>query len=469
MANTRKRRKHGITRRWITASLLVMITVLAVAATVLVVSTRQSNYSAAQMLLESRIRLEVRSIPSAATPSTMRDIVEGFSEKERFELMLVNNRGTVSTTSSGFVYNTAEPLDDFYQAATDPDGRGAYIGHTTGGEHIIAVSYMLPRAVGDIEAVRMVSSLEGIDEQMTALTQIVITVCLVIVGFSVLSGVYFIRSIVRPLGKIGETASRIADGDFDVRVENVYNDEIGELCDVINDMAVGLSVYDRLKNEFITSVSHELRTPLTAIKGWGETLQTTAKDNPAVFDKGMDIIISETARLSVLVEDMLDFSRLQAGGPMKVNRIPIDLGPVIRGTVEIFEQRARNLGIAIELKKWNDPILIQGDQNRLRQVFTNIIDNAIKYSKSSGSIMIDIARQAKRVVVTVADNGIGIPKTELGKVTDRFFKASNSLTGSGIGLAVVKEIIVLHEGSIKFDSVLGKGTTVTITLPLAEQ
>lgn len=475
MAKTkRSRKKRGITRQWIAVSLVTTVLILALASVVIVLSMRRTYYDNARQVLEYRLSYTLLSIQdnntSDARAAALRDVVENFSEIDRgkFEFMLLNERGGVIATSSGFAYSPDEPMDDFYEATTSGDGLGIYIGNSESGEHIIAVTQMLMQPAGEIRAIRYVSSLANIDTQLWRILQIDIAICVVVILFTLLSGFYFVRSIVVLLSEVGRTASRIADGDLNVRVDNIYNDEIGELGDIINDMAAGLSVTDRMKNEFISNVSHELRTPLTSIRGWGETLKSVGSDDPAVFDKGMDIIISETERLSVLVEDLLDFSRLQSGGRMKVEPVKMDVRPEVTHVVQTFEQRAKNLGIKLKYKEKGDPVMILGDRNRLRQVFSNIMDNAIKYSKYRGTIHVDIQKKDGNAVIVVEDNGIGIPEEELSKITERFYKASNSVTGSGIGLAVVKEIIVLHDGTIRFDSELGEGTKVTMTIPLAQ-
>lgn len=470
----KNKKRHGITRRWIAVSLITTVLILAVASVVIVLSMRSTYYDNAQQVLEYRLGYTLLSVPAGGTAevraATLRDMVENFSdtEKSKFEFMLVGEDGRILATSSGFAYSPDEPIDDFYEAAASDSGIGVYIGYSTSGEHIIAVTQMLTRPAGEVEAIRYVSSLTNIDAQLNRIIQIDLSVCAVVILFTVLSGIFFVRSIVVPLSEVGRTASRIADGDLNVRVDNIYNDEIGELGDIINDMAAGLSVTDRVKNEFISSVSHELRTPLTSIRGWGETLRQVGSRDPVVFDKGMDIIIGETERLSVLVEDLLDFSRLQSGGRMKVETKRIDLVPEVTHTVGIFEQRAKNAGITMTCEIPDGSVIIMGDKNRLRQVLSNIIDNAIKYSKNDGEIHIAVTRLDAAVDIVVRDDGIGIPAEELPKITERFYKASNSVTGSGIGLAVVKEIVVLHDGTIRFDSELGRGTTVTVSLPLAQ-
>jgi Signal transduction histidine kinase len=466
----KKDKKRGITRRWITATLLFTIVILVAASMVVIVSMRQNYYSTAQSVLEQEVQervVRIYNYPVNQRYAELRKFVETFSEKDKFEVMLINEDGRVIATSSGYAYSAEEPLDDFYQAMESDSGKGSFIGYSAvTGEHIVSATQVFSTPVGETAAVRYVSSLRNVDRAVMSVVQITVIVSLAIIAFSIFLGMYFIRSIVVPLGELGKTASRIADGDFDVRVENVYNDEIGELCDTINNMAAGLSVSDRVKNEFISSVSHELRTPLTSIKGWGETLQSMGKKDEKVFKKGIDIIINETERLAILVEDLLDFSRLQSGGQMKYTFDVVDIVGEIRDNISIFERRAESLGLKIKCEMPDEAVMISADKNRLRQVFSNLIDNAIKYSQQKDTITIQVTNLPGKVKISVSDMGIGIPEKEISSITDRFYKASNSLTGSGIGLAVVKEIVVMHDGTMKIESALGKGTSVHITLPL---
>ena len=469
---TKRKKGRGITQRWIATSLLSTIVILAVAAVTIFFSLRSSYYANARQALDYRLRSTMRSVPTASSGMSeqekiakLRGLVQDFSEKDKFEFMLVDGNGKVLVTSSGFSYDGTETLPDYEQAAQSADGTGSYIGRSDTGEHVIAVSRLLPNPIGDTFAIRFVSSLKGVDSQLFKFAQIIAVVCLIIIGFTIFSGMYFIRSIVIPLGKVADTARRITGGDYAARIEKSYDGEIGELCGAINEMAQGLSETTRMKNEFISSVSHELRTPLTSIKGWGETLAAIGPDDRENFDKGMKIILNETDRLSILVEDLLDFSRLQSNA-LKVSLAPLDLVAELQEAVSVVEQRAKHMGIRFELRLLQPSLPVLADKNRLRQVFANIFDNAIKYSKPGDTVTVTADAQDGFARVAAQDMGLGIPKQDLANITKRFYKASNSVTGSGIGLAVVKEIVAAHGGELKFASELGKGTCVTVTMPL---
>ena len=280
-----------------------------------------------------------------------------------------------------------------------------------------------------------------------------------------LSGYFFIRSIITPIRKIGATAEQIALGDFDARIEvSNQKDEIGRLCDTINYMAGELASTEKMKNEFISSVSHELRTPLTAIKGWGETV-LSSPDDPEITKKGLEVMIGEAERLSVIVEDLLDFSRLQ-NGQLSYNMEMCDVVAELSEAVLTLTDTAKKNGITIDFTEPDNLPPIMGDTNRLQQVFVNIIDNAIKYTPNGGTIVIDAKLEGGHILIMISDNGKGIPADDLEHVKQKFFKGKNATRGSGIGLAVANEIIQQHKGLLDIASTEHKGTTVSITLPI---
>ncbi|MEG1942969.1 MAG: HAMP domain-containing sensor histidine kinase, partial [Angelakisella sp.] len=219
------------------------------------------------------------------------------------------------------------------------------------------------------------------------------------------------------------------------------------------------------KNDFISSVSHELRTPLTAIRGWGETLITDGDLEPETAKKGIEIIMSETQRLSNMVEELLDFSRMQ-GGRLHLETERLDVVAELSDAVLMYTQRAKqeNKTLSYEEPEFFAPLL--GDKNRLRQVFVNILDNALKYSDSGDSVTVTAALAEGILTVTVSDTGIGIAQDDLPKVKDKFYKGKSTRRGSGIGLAVADEIISMHGGSLSLNSIKDSGTTVTIKLPI---
>jgi signal transduction histidine kinase len=308
-------------------------------------------------------------------------------------------------------------------------------------------------------------SLDDIDNQLFQVFLLVSSLMVLIIIFICISGAFFIRSIIIPVREINETAAKIAKGDFTVSIDkHKHNDEIGQLCETINNMAYEIGEADRVKSEFISTVSHELRTPLTAIKGWGETIRLS-KDDDYIINKGLDVIVSESDRLSDLVEDLLDFSRME-NGKLSLKVSEFDIVSVLNKVIESFETRSVRDNIKIIKDISVESLIINGDKNRIKQALINIIDNGFKYNKEDGHIKISLEATADKVVILISDNGCGISRYDLPRITEKFYKANNSVRGSGIGLAVTDEIIKIHNGEMNIESTIGEGTSVSIILPI---
>ena len=432
---------------------------------------RTYYYSSVKQYLTSRMNM-VSSIlqssyndPATSFSAEVRSLVENWSEKDKMELMVVSGKGSVGLTSSGFV--PEESLDEMqdYTEASASGSSGYYAGKLSSGEKVMAVCVMLPDNDADYSAVRVVSSMEEVDRHIGSIALMLTAVCLVILVLMMFSGLYFVKSIVIPVRQIGSTARRYAMGDFSVRITKKNDDEIGELCDIVNHMASELALSEQMKNEFISSVSHELRTPLTAIKGWAETIGSMPDDTETVT-KGMRVISGETERLSEMVEELLDFSRMQ-NGRFTLNKTTMDILAELGDAVLIYTEKARKEGIDVIYDEPDMLPFVYGDKNRLRQVFINVIDNAIKYSDEGGLVSVQASMaDSEHIEIDVSDTGCGISKQDLPKIKTKFYKANHTRRGSGIGLAVADEIIAMHGGTLEIFSEQGVGTTVTIKLPV---
>ena len=287
-----------------------------------------------------------------------------------------------------------------------------------------------------------------------------------ILVFTIWSGLFFVGSIVKPVHQIEEAATAIARGDLSVRLPDTpYDDEIGRLCQRINEMAGELSKTERMQNEFISSVSHELRTPLTSIRGWVETIAAIRDPDDENYRKGLSIIGQETDRLYTMVEELLSFSRLQSGVKLECQRL--DLVAEVTDAALFMQPRIEKEGLRLVYEEPELPLPIWADPARLRQVFVNVLDNAVKYSDPGGTVRIEAFARDGDIFISVADAGCGIAPEDLPKIKTKFYKANHTRRGSGIGLAVADEIIQMHKGSIDIESTLGVGTTVLIRLPVS--
>ncbi|MBC3939865.1 sensor histidine kinase [Anaerotruncus massiliensis (ex Liu et al. 2021)] len=459
-----------ITKRWLFNNLGVILVILIALEIGFAFGIRAFYYNNVQAAIMTQANIVVSQLTAYAEDSSavfseqVRSLVENFQERNRMELMTVDIDKKVTFTSSGFEPGSNIQMPDFDDAMKAADGVGRFTG-VINGEKIMAITRASPVVDQQIAAVRFAVSLDLVDQQIILFILILTLVCVAIIFFVIFSGSYFINSIVNPVGEVGVTARKIAHGDFNARLAKRNDDEIGELCDTINYMAEELSQSERMKNDFISSVSHELRTPLTAIKGWAETIADMGGEvDPEMLSKGMRVITGETERLAGMVEELLDFSRIQSGR-MKLVKDKMDLIAELSEAVLMFEERAKH-----EEKRliYEEPDLvapIEGDRNRLRQVFVNIIDNALKYSDRGDTVTIKADMRDGNIRITVADTGCGIREQDLPKVKEKFFKANSTRRGSGIGLAVADEIVAMHGGSLELTSKENVGTRVTILLP----
>lgn len=396
--------------------------------------------------------------------ATAKELCEEFGFKNKVEIQVLDRDGNIVVTTTGFA-TSAERMPDYEVAKKSVTG--VWKGQTAAGEKIMAGTTMLADyGNGSKGAVRWVVSMERVNRHIAVVLGVTIAVGLGVILFASFSGLYFIKSIVKPIREVSNIARRIALGDFKARIDVQKNDEVGELCDSINYMASELSQAENMKNDFISSVSHELRTPLTAIRGWGETVKSSIGTDQELVEKGVGVILSEADRLSGLVEELLDFSRMQSGRlSMQMRRTDIlaELGEA----VYMYEELARRQGLDLSFVSPEYLSPVMGDGDRLKQVFINIIDNAIKYTNTGGQVLVEAAEQEGCIQVTVKDTGVGIPAQDVDRVKEKFFKSNKTVRGSGIGLAVADEIVKQHKGLLFVESKEGVGTTVTIVLPVA--
>ena len=469
--------RSGITRRWLRGNLLLTVLLVVLVEAMFLYSYTRSYYNGVQQTMMRRFSSisgqlkmytgDTAQKAAASRSVALRRMVEQFSDKDKFEFMLLDSYGGVIASSSGTDAESIVTAKDFADAQDALDGVGVAIYHTASGEPVMSVCSLVPYAAEDVAAMRLVTSLSLVGRQLKNAIIVSLVVVAAILAFTVTSGLYFVRSIVVPLGQVERTAAGIARGELDVRlpVRGDQRDEVDRLRGTINQMAEGLEETEKMKNEFISSVSHELRTPLTSIRGWVETLRSL--DDPADenYRKGLEIINNETARLYNMVEELLDFSRLQ-NGRLKMECRPLDLVAELTDAVLFCEARIQREGLLLAYAEPEEMIPVYADPDRLRQVFINILDNAIKYSAPGGRITVKIWQGEYKAFIEIIDQGRGIPPEDLENVKTKFYKGSNSVRGSGIGLALVDSIMTALDGTMDLKSTLGRGTVVTLGLPI---
>lgn len=464
----------GITKRWIVNSLLLTVSILAISIVAFSTSIKKYFYNNIYQMLYIESSNLYDTFTSDTLESTVTfegaalDYIQIFSEKDAVKVTIFDNNNKVLYSTLKDTPENIVEMEDYNQALHSTDNFGLFIGKNSSGEKIMAETRSVYTKSGKyLGSVRYTTSLDETDKTIGLGISILVMLGIVMIVFVILLGIYFLRSIINPVVKISQTAKDIARGDFNIKIKKKHDDEIGKLCDAVNYMAEELSLSEKLKNEFISSISHELRTPLTAIKGWAETIQTADALEQETINRGLQIIAHETERLSGIVEELLDFSRLQKGKlPVVVEKIDIlaELGEA----VYMFKERADSEG---KILTYDEPKIISpifGDKNRLKQVFINILDNALKYTEKGGGVSVSVKEKDANIIVNITDNGCGIPKEHINKVTEKFYKANSTKRGSGIGLAIVDEIVKAHKGSLQIISEENFGTTINISFPVVK-
>lgn len=462
--------KGGLTKRWIFQTSTIIVAVLLILCIIAAYFIHSYYYSTAKRKIESYASSTVdiyfenyASTDDKVFEKGAREYIGDFTDKSFVEVWVLDKYGNVFISSSGFPVTEKVKIPEYEEALTSPQNKAVWQGENSSGENIIALTKVITTPENkQAGSVRYMISLADIDDQIATWYFIIFIAFLVLVFLLMISGTIFINSIVRPIQDVCVTAKMIADGNYDARIDHyLYNDEVGQLCDTINEMAEKIKTSDKIKNDFISTVSHELRTPLTAIKGWGETLLQIGDTDPNLTKRGMNVIINESSRLNGIVEELLDFSRIQSGRMVLKNE-KMDILAELDETVFAFRDRAAREGIDLVYNAPNLPAPMDGDPDRIKQVFVNILDNAMKYTKQGGKIVVSAEVKDDTITIIFSDTGCGISAEDLPHVKEKFYKTNMTVHGSGIGLAVVDEIVRLHKGTFDIDSVLGQGTSVTI-------
>ncbi|WP_232277591.1 HAMP domain-containing sensor histidine kinase [Paenibacillus sp. 481] len=298
-------------------------------------------------------------------------------------------------------------------------------------------------------------------------TRFIITILLVSLAAGSLCILIAARFIVLPLNKMTEATKRMARGDFETELQTKRQDEIGILANSFNEMARELRQLEQMRQDFVSNVSHEIQSPLTSIYGFAKALKSGVIPE-SEQGRYLQIIMTESERMSRLSDNLLQLASLESDHHPFDPR-PVNLDTQLRKILVALEPQWTSKQINVDLEL--EPVTINADEDQMNLVWTNIISNSIKFTPEAGVLRIKVSKSLKHaVIVSISDTGIGIPPEDLKRVFDRFYKADRSrrrhISGSGLGLAIVKKIVSLHKGIIYVESELGKGTTVTVRLPL---
>ena len=462
---------RGLRQRWMFSAVLPILLLLVLAVALFSVGVQEYYYNAMRSGLESRARIAAETFTGYGVKSYSEYYrlasysAETFEEKDTIELQFINTNGRVQVSSYGLTAGTLPGTSDIDRAIggnmASFQGRDPQTG-----ENILAVSYPLyfnSRVVG---VLRYVTSLREAQHRVLMETLLAAAAALVCMALIAASNAIFINNVVQPVAVVSDAARRISGGSYGIMIENRYRDELGELVDNINDMSLKISQAEKIQQEFISSVSHELRTPLTAISGWAETLSADPGANLDQTKRGLGIILKESRRLTTMVEELLEFTKMQ-DGRFTLRVESVDLASELEDAIYTYFELFRQEGIEVSYKGPDEDVPpLVADSERMKQVFCNVLDNAAKHGGAGKRIDVSAACEGGKFVIRVRDHGPGIPEEELPFVKQKFYKGSSKARGSGIGLAVCDEIVRLHGGTFDIANAEGGGAIVTISLPM---
>ena len=465
-------RVKGIRKRWMLNSISAVLLIVLFAVAAFSAAIASYFYSTMSTGLKSRVTAALPFFSGATSQSeylqTATDYVSTFADKDHLELQIINASGSIEQSTNDLTISGSYPGTPDVTNAIEKGELSSWSGTAPDtGERVMSVSAPVASRNGTLLGViRMVTSLGRCDLQVAKIVAVALLIGAAIVLLVSFSNLYFVRSIIEPVTAVTETAKRIAAGSYGIQMEKKYDDEVGDLIDAINDMSLKIDQSEKMKSEFISSVSHELRTPLTAINGWAETIMNGEVRDAADVKKGMGIIVSEARRLTNMVEELLEFSRIE-DGRFTLSVEPMDIKAELEDAVYTYTEFFRREGITLTHTDCEEEFPpIPGDPERMRQVFCNLLDNAAKHGGSGKRIDTAIRGEEEAVVITIRDYGPGIPEDELPHVKYKFYKGSSKARGSGIGLAVCEEIVSRHNGRLDIGNAEGGGCIVTIRLPI---
>lgn len=276
----------------------------------------------------------------------------------------------------------------------------------------------------------------------------------------------FTREALAPIRGLTAAASKLGTGDLGQRVPESGSDDIGNLAKTFNTMASDLELAGQQRKQLTADVAHELRTPLTNIQGYLEAIKDGLVD---ADEETIDTLHDQTTHLATLIEDLRILAVADAGALtlQKIHGTPVT---TIEDAVTTFSQRARDREIELSVSSSKTALTMDFDQTRLRQIITNLVENALTNTPNHGTIHIDIRNSAEDLKISITDSGVGISKENLPRIFDQFYRVDGSRSsvtgGAGLGLTIVKKLVEAHNGSIHVSSVLGQGTTFTVYLPI---
>lgn len=319
-------------------------------------------------------------------------------------------------------------------------------------------------------ALLLFTPLSNMDEMVYNSQSLIVISTIVALLVSFIIAIVFARKLSRPIQKMSRTALELAEGKYETKTGITRGDEIGDLARTLDFLTVKLQENDierknleQMRMDFFANVSHELRTPIAVIRAYSESLIDGVVTEETKVQQYHNRMLSECKSMERLVGDLLTLSKMQ-NPDFEVEMEPVNLVQVFDEIIRGVKVISKEKGVSIQLEKELDIYMMMGDYDRLRQMFLVIFDNAVKFSQDGSTIRV-LLSQDEKLIVSIADEGIGIAKEELPNIFDRFYKSKlrQNAKGTGLGLAIAKQIAIKHNGQIEVESEVGHGTTFRFT------
>ena len=313
------------------------------------------------------------------------------------------------------------------------------------------------------------SPLQPVQSTINILRSQLVYITIISVLLALALALYLANRISKPIKDITNSAAEMGKGNYNVKFHGGHYSEIVELADTLTTAESELEKTDMYQKDLIANVSHDLRTPLTMIKSYAEMIRDLSGDNPTKRNAHLNVIIEETDRLNSLVNDMLNLSRMQSR-KIVLEKAPFDFGKAAEAILSSYDILMENDGYHIDFNCDNATFMVNGDEAKIKQVMSNLINNAVKYCGEDKTIIVNVKRSGKKVLFSVTDHGKGIAPDEINHVWERYYKSSTHhvrpTDGSGLGLSIVKEILNLHKADFDVESEPGKGSSFWFQLPV---
>lgn len=461
--------KKSLGKRLVNSFLLIIVLTVSIIVIFLIIGVKEFYYGDVESELENRLIVSMESYNKFYSEKTIEELLIDDTDllwgDINAEVQILDKDGFILMDSIGVMTNDPVTTTDIVNASQDEFT--PWIGHDKNSdETIMSVAGPMKNIRGEtIGYLRFISSIEKVNRIILKVAFMIILLGFLVIVITMLMSILLANSIVKPILEITEVANKMADGQYKVRSKVESEDELGQLSMALNKMAEEIVKKEQIKNDFISSISHELRTPLTSIKGWAVVLKGAKEGEKDLIDDGLNIIEKESDRLAKMVEELLDFSRY-ISGRIQLEKDTFNLVDVCGDVAKQMKPRAEANNIVFKIDIKDEKALLIGDENRIRQLLINLLDNAIKFTSEKGWVKFTGIRENDKYLILVSDNGMGISKEELEHVKEKFYKGKHSNSHSGIGLSISDEITKLHGGKMSVFSEKNIGTTVQVEIPI---